>query len=222
MPDIGALAAGGIALIAAGVWVASWLAPIPDEEVAKVEATSPPYKPSGDKRVDTTAAEVPPPPAVISQTAPPPAAPRAPPAEPAPAAAPMPKAPPRPAEEIVAAPPPVQAAKRVSPGTDNALAAMRGRYTGNFVDSASSEFIGLTLVISSVDDGVVKGTATLGGRDCDGNYPMQGTFRNGQLDLRAPRNGGPAGDCPLSLSLSAQGGRLIGAMGNGSKVQLSK
>lgn len=222
IPDIGVLIGGGIALVAAGVWVASWLAPIPDEEAARVVAKSPTQKTNGERPPDTKVVETPAPPPAVSQKPPALQAPlRAVPAEPAPTQ--TPKAPSKSADEIVPTAPPTQAVKRASPAKDSpALAAMRGRYTGSVVDSGSGEMIGLTLVISSVEDGVVKGTATLGGRGCDGSYPMQGAFRNDQLDLRATRNGGPAGDCPLSLSLAAQGSKLVGAMGNGSKVQLSR
>lgn len=222
-PDIGVLVGVGIALIAAGVWVASWLSPIPDE-AARVEAQGPAQKTDSENRPGTQAADAPSPPPVIAQSPPPPQAPlRGASAEPAAVPSQTPKAPSKSPDESVAATPAAQTAKRVSPAKDNSdLSAMRGRYTGNFVDSGSAEIIGLTLVISSVEDGVFKGTATLGGRGCDGSYPMQGTFRNNQLDLRATRNGGPAGDCPLSLALEAQGSRFVGAMGNGSKVQLSR
>jgi hypothetical protein len=82
--------------------------------------------------------------------------------------------------------------------------------------------IGLTLVISGLEGGVVTGTASLGGRGCNGDYPMRGKLENGQLHLRATRNGGPAGDCPLGLVLAVQGNALAGASHSGDKVQLRK
>jgi hypothetical protein len=112
--------------------------------------------------------------------------------------------------------------RKSAAGADPAVAAMRGRYVGNLFSSASSEMIGLTLVISAVEDGVVTGTASLGGRGCNGDYPMRGKLESGQLQLKATRNGGPAGDCPLGLMLAVQGDRLAGASHSGDKVQLRK
>jgi hypothetical protein len=125
--------------------------------------------------------------------------------------------------------PPVNIATRAASESargapDPALEAMRGRYTGNYFDSSgsSTEMIGLTLIISSVENGVVKATATLGGRGCHGEYPMQGTYQNKTLNLRATPKGGPAGDCPLNLALAVEGDRLAGAADNGDKVQLKR
>jgi hypothetical protein len=115
---------------------------------------------------------------------------------------------------------PSQTAKRADtvtaqPGTEG----LRGRYLGTLGDSA-----GLTLVISAVEAGIVRATASVSGEGpCNDDYPMQGSVRGGKLELRATRMGGRAGDCPLGLSLSVgSGGRLTGSSASGGSVQLTK
>jgi hypothetical protein len=105
-----------------------------------------------------------------------------------------------------------------APRSDPAADALRGRFVGNYFDSAGT--FGLTLVITSINDGAVEGRATLSGQGCGGDYPLRGTYRDKRLELKAPRNGGPAGDCPLGLKLSMQGEKLTGTLENGSRVEL--
>ena len=105
---------------------------------------------------------------------------------------------------------------------------LSGRYTGNVLMNAERGTVpvGLTLVIDSVEGGVVKGTATRGtaGRkgSCGGNYPMEGKLEDKKLELRSTEKGGPAGDCSLRLNLSVEGNKLVGTAGKGNAVELSR
>jgi hypothetical protein len=70
--------------------------------------------------------------------------------------------------------------------------------------------------------GIVKGTLRLAGRMCPGDYQMEGKFEGDTLVIRAAAKGGPGGQCLPSLTLTQQGNKLIGTMGNGARVQLSR
>ncbi len=227
-PDIATLIAGAIALVATVVWVVLWTAPLPDESEAQRETKAPPLTPQAIEPVNPPVAESPPaaPPPPLETPPAPPSAPvvatrekPAPPQQTAPLSAAKPEA----APAAVAAPsaPAPQAKSPEPPPTDRALAALRGRYVGNYFEGGS-EAIGMTLTITSVERGVVEGTASLGGQGCSGDYPMRGSYRSSKLELRATRNGGPAGDCPLRLSLGVDGARLTGMTGSGNGVELSK
>ena len=106
--------------------------------------------------------------------------------------------------------------------------ALVGKYTGSYALAVRDKEITvrLTLVIASVEDGVVKGTATTassGSRPpCDGDYPMAGKYEGNKLQLHATQKGGRTGDCSLALNLTVEGNKLVGTTGTGSQVQLSK
>lgn len=227
-PDVAALIAGAVALLGLVVWVGSSLMPLPQEEAVLADAdTRAPAKDGESQPGSQTQSPTPSAPDPVASPALPPlrqitAGEPKPPPEPA---QPSAKTPIKSVDPAPAKSPPSQTTRTPVPAPESAKGggrfdAMRGRYTGNYFDA--SDMIGLTLVISSIENGVVKAAATLGGRGCEGQYPMQGTFQNNRLDLNATRKGGPAGDCPLSLSLAAQGNTLVGATGDGNKVQLSR
>ena len=90
-----------------------------------------------------------------------------------------------------------------------------GRYTGSFDFQTNQglQKVGVTVVIDSVEDGRVKGTATMGGRACAGDYPVEGTLKGSELAVRSTRKGGPAGDCSFAFRGTAEGSRLVGRMG---------
>lgn len=226
-PDVAALIAGAIALVATVIWVVLWMAPLPDESEAQHQTKAAPLTPP-------QAIEPEKPPVAEGPPAAPPTPLETPPAPPsAPAVATREKpAPPQQTAQLSAAKPEAAAAAAASapapqakspepPPTDRALAALPGRYVGNYFEGGS-EAIGMTLTITSVERGVVEGTASLGGQGCSGDYPMRGSYRSSKLELRATRNGGPAGDCPLRLSLGVDGARLTGTTGSGNGVELSK
>jgi hypothetical protein len=90
-----------------------------------------------------------------------------------------------------------------------------GTYKGSFDVQTSGGMmaVGVNLTINSVDDGKVKGSATLGGRGCAGDYPLEGTLRGSDLAVRATRKGGVAGDCDFGFRGTVQGDRLVGKAG---------
>ena len=112
----------------------------------------------------------------------------------------------------------------MAPALVSAEESIIGKYTGDFIMSTSRGPIrtGLGLVLDRAEGGVVKGTATIFDWSCAGDYPMEGTFREGKMQLRSTAKGGRAGDCSLRLNLAVDGGRLTGTTGSGQPVQLSK
>ncbi|HEV7801031.1 MAG TPA: hypothetical protein VGP15_08130 [Burkholderiales bacterium] len=240
-PDVAAIIAGGIAVVAGAVWIASISMPLPQEEIAPTDedkravaaAPQAAVRPAAPAAPSASAPTVSPAEARVAQEPEQKSqgAPRSP-AEPAkskPGASTAASSTPAVVQPRVATAPqsPSAAAARAEApksgsGADAALEAMRGRYVGNMFSSAGSETVGFSLVISAVANGTVTGTASLGGRGCNGDYPMQGTYQGRKLQLRATRNGGPAGDCPLNLVLTAEGNRLVGATDGGDRIQLAK
>lgn len=120
-------------------------------------------------------------------------------------------------------------------GSVSALAfaqdALVGTYNGGYAltSGGREQQVGVTLVIASVDNGVVKGTATnqgiagsKRGGACRGDFPMEGKSDGGKLTLRSTESGSKVGDCNLSLNLAVEGNKLVGTTGAGYKVELSK
>jgi hypothetical protein len=64
------------------------------------------------------------------------------------------------------------------------------------------------LVISSVENGVVKGAVTTFGR-CAGDYPLEGRLEGDKLELKSTK-AGRLPDCVIDYSLSVDGKRLTG------------
>jgi hypothetical protein len=90
-----------------------------------------------------------------------------------------------------------------------------GKYTGNYeVATPRGNFrVGVTLVIDGVEDGKVKGAATLHQGNCRGDYPLEGTVKDEVIGLRSTAKGGPAGDCGFGFKGKVEGNRLVGNMG---------
>lgn len=229
LSNVPVLIAGAVAIIAAGAWI-MFLIWADDDAV---QATKPVAAKAGTTDGSPPMRALPPPgtdllppvrtppsePLTSQQAAAPSVAAAETPVKPAKVAPGLPVTAAAPAETAQPTPS-VQTAKRAERAIAEAAGISSGRYVGNI---SGGEAAGLTLVISSIDGGVVKGTASVtGGGVCDDNYSMQGSMRGGRLELRATRMGGRAGDCPLSLSLALAGDRLTGATGSGASVQLSK
>ena len=220
--DVAALIAGAVGVVASIAWIMLWLTPPPDDEaVQKAPAPSqsqsrpqPPPQPSAPAPPQP----VPKPPPVVE--APPSTPPRAQPeiveqkAPKAPAPVAAKPAKPEHAPQAAAKAPP---AKSAAP--DPAAAALVGRYVGTYGGDSGT---GFTLEIASVTNGVVSGLVTLGGSGCRGRYPVEGTFKAGRLQMRAPRKGGPASDCPLGFTLTVDGNKLTGATDAGEKIVLRR
>jgi len=92
---------------------------------------------------------------------------------------------------------------------------LAGRYTGSFdfQTNAGLQKVGVTVVIDSVEDGKVKGTATLGGRACAGDYPFEGILKGESIGLRGTTKGGRAGDCSFGFKGKVEGNKLVGTYG---------
>jgi len=90
-----------------------------------------------------------------------------------------------------------------------------GTYKGSFEVHTNIGMmpVGVSLVISGVDDGKVNGVATLGGRGCAGDYPVEGTLKGSEIAVRAPQKGGRGGDCSFGFRGTVEGNRLVGRMG---------
>jgi hypothetical protein len=98
-----------------------------------------------------------------------------------------------------------------------------GKYNGNLVAQymGRDTSVGLTLVIASAENGRVKGTATLGGGPCAGDYPFEGFLKGNELGVRSNVKGGRAGDCEFGMRGTIEGNRITGTYGR-YPVQLAK
>jgi hypothetical protein len=98
-----------------------------------------------------------------------------------------------------------------------------GSYNGNYEVQTirGQQRWGVTLAIASVEDGKVKGTATLHQGGCQGSYPVEGSVKGNVIGVRATEKGGPAGDCSFGFKGKVEGNRLVGNMGK-YEVELRK
>ena len=104
-----------------------------------------------------------------------------------------------------------------------------GTYTGSYTQPTNSKYgdttVNVQLIIASVENGVVKGTAKLYSTarfKCPGDYPMEGNYDGNKLVMKAMTKGGPTGDCTFSFNVAQVGNKLIGSTGLDRPIQLSK
>jgi len=92
---------------------------------------------------------------------------------------------------------------------------LAGTYKGDYevYTSGVQRRLGMTLVISEVEDGKVKGTATFQQGPCRGDYPVQGRVRDGVIGIVSTTKGGASGDCSFGFKGKVDGNRLVGNMG---------
>ena len=89
-----------------------------------------------------------------------------------------------------------------------------GTYNASYTSTGiQSTLQSLTIVIASVEDGVVKGTGTRRDRGCAGDYPIEGSLKGDSIRLRATKKGGPTGDCMFGFAGKIEGGALVGKYG---------
>jgi hypothetical protein len=100
---------------------------------------------------------------------------------------------------------------------------LTGKYTGSFVAQVFGRDVdvGLTIVISSVQEGRVTGVATMGGQSCGGDYPFEGYLKGKELGVRSNVKGGRAGDCTFGMLGTLEGNKIVGTMGR-YPLQVSK
>jgi hypothetical protein len=100
-----------------------------------------------------------------------------------------------------------------------------GKYSGGYerTTRTGANTIGLEVDIKEVSGNKVKGVALMSRNgSCDGEYPMEGTFKGGKLSLKATQRGGKAGDCGFSFTASLEGNKLVGKTHGGSALTLSR
>ena len=75
----------------------------------------------------------------------------------------------------------------------------------------------VTVEISSVEDGKVKGVATRNSTartpGCRGQYTLEGTYKDNKLSLRETEKGGSAGDCAFRFTGTREGDAFVGKFG---------
>jgi hypothetical protein len=97
-----------------------------------------------------------------------------------------------------------------------------GKYNATYSsEGINARPISVTIVISSVEGNVVKGTGIRGDKSCRGEYPLEGTLKDNQIRLRATTKGGPGGDCSFGFTGTVEGNSLAGRYGN-RELQFSK
>ena len=72
----------------------------------------------------------------------------------------------------------------------------------------------VSVVITSVEDGLVKGTGTRRDRTCAGEYPIEGRVKGDEIRVRAIKKGGPAGDCNFGFIGRIEGDKIIAKYGS--------
>jgi len=107
-----------------------------------------------------------------------------------------------------------------APMFSHAQDSLTGKYSGSYT-TVRPYVIGVSLVIASVEDGIVKGTASLYDGRCMGEYPVEGTYKDNKLVVRATAKGGKAGDCSFGFAGTVEGNSLNGKMGQ-IDIQLRK
>jgi len=90
-----------------------------------------------------------------------------------------------------------------------------GTYNGNYEiqTNRGPQRFGVTMVIDNVENGKVKGTATLQQGSCRGDYPIEGSVKGDIIGVRSTEKGGRAGDCGFGFRGKIDGNRLVGHMG---------
>jgi hypothetical protein len=96
-----------------------------------------------------------------------------------------------------------------------------GTYSGTYQGSRGENRPAIELTIVSVDNGIVKGTARRSGKQCMGDYPLEGTYNGNELVLESGK-GGKGGDCTTKLQLAAKGNKLTGTLQGQYPVDLTK
>jgi hypothetical protein len=75
------------------------------------------------------------------------------------------------------------------------------------------ERMGVTMVISGIEDGKLKGTGTIQQGPCRGDYPIEGNVKGDAIGVVSKGKGGASGDCVFGFRGKIDGNRLVGSMG---------
>ena len=88
-----------------------------------------------------------------------------------------------------------------------------GTYAGSYsVSSGHPERYSATLTITGVVNGKVAGKFHIDASTCGGDYPIDGAYQDGKLDLRTGE-GSMRGCGQDAVKLVLQGNRLVGTIG---------
>jgi len=96
-----------------------------------------------------------------------------------------------------------------------------GTYSGSA--ALNNKTAGIRLTIEGIENGVVKGTASRFQKGaCNGDYPLEGTLKDGNLIMKASEKGGSAGDCNFRINVKVVGEKLVGTWIGDQPIELSK
>ena len=102
----------------------------------------------------------------------------------------------------------------------NAQDSLIGTYFGTYEGPL---IFRMKLVITSVEKGVVKGTATVFNGACQGTYPMEGTYDGNKLVMLDKGKGEHPDDCRFGFNTVHEGNKLVGKIGGPSwPIEMSK
>jgi hypothetical protein len=92
-----------------------------------------------------------------------------------------------------------------------------GTYGGSFTITRGEKPFeaGMELVITSAEQGRVKGSAKLLAGQCAGAYAMEGVFESNNLRMK-----GSGGPCPFGFNVARAGNELVGSTGAGFALRL--
>jgi hypothetical protein len=98
-----------------------------------------------------------------------------------------------------------------------------GKYEGFFTaqTNVGDRNVGLVIDLQSAEGASVKGTGRVLSGPCLDDYPLEGTFKDGELRLRSTKKGGRAGDCGFGFRGKAESNKLTGRFGK-YEVELRK
>lgn len=99
-----------------------------------------------------------------------------------------------------------------------------GTYRGSFQGGKNNNKTnGVSLIIESVENGIVKGTATRFQKGaCNGDYLMEGELSGKTLTMKSTEKGGRLEDCSFGINVTQDGNTLVGKTHKGQPIQLSK
>jgi len=110
---------------------------------------------------------------------------------------------------------------------DSLVGTYSGRYQGAHA-GVKNYANGVQLTITAGENGAVKGTMRVfisgnqGLGACGGNFPMEGAYADGKLQMKSIVKGGSAGDCSYGFVAVKDGNKLTGTMDSGETLTLSK
>ena len=101
-----------------------------------------------------------------------------------------------------------------------------GHYSGSYETTninGNAVRVGVELTITSVEGNRVTGKVVRNSRNlCQGEYPMEGQIRKGELRMKATKRGGALGDCSFRIRVTPEGSKLVGTTNAGKPLYLSK